>query len=247
MKFLRVPKGSGYWAGIFFIIGIVGLIAAFAFFIFNIMFSAFGLMQMTGGNIIWDFSNPYTPAFHVISGGKVGLIMAILGGLLASISEGRLWIVPTKDKGQKSMMERKNLFIFFSVVFVLYDILSSFYFINDGFGFDPTVTWFPALMIYLIKLGATILLFSIGPEMFMVWGFETMAENHEEGIPSVMLGIGIIIALFKGIGSSIWNAIFGDADDDETENIKKSFSPDKKERGRGRPRSADFISDESNI
>lgn len=237
IRFLKVPKGQGYWAGIFLILGIAGFLAALAFFAFNILFSAFGLMQMTGGSIVWNFNNPYIPAFVITSGGKIGLIMGIIGGLLASISEGRLWIVPAKGEGNKSVMERKNLFIFFSFLFVLYDILSSFYFLNDGFAFDPTVVWYSALIIYGIKLGATILLFSIGPEMFMVWAFETIAENYADGIPSVAIGAMVILSIFKSIGSTVWNLIFGDhEEEDETARIKASMPARQNQSGRGRGR-----------
>jgi hypothetical protein len=246
MKFLHVPKGSGYWSGIFFLLGMADFIAAGAFFIFNIMFSAFGLMQMTGGSIIWNFSNPYIPAFIILSGGKVGLIMAILGGLLASVAEGRLWVVPTKtSKNSKSVMERKNLFILFSVIFVLYDVLSSFFFLNNGFGLDMSQGFWPGIGTFLLTLGATLLLFSIGPEMFMVWGFETMAENHEEGIPSILFGIGIGTALIKNIFSSIWNMIFGETED-ETESIKQNFPQQERKNKPGRP-ARDYSTGESEI
>jgi len=235
VKFLKIPKGTEYWAGIFFIFGLIGLIAATGFWLFNLLFSAFGLMQLTGGVINWDFSNIYIPAFSIVSGGKIGLIMGILGGLLSTISEGRLWVVPTKDKGNKSVIEKKNLFISFSVIFVIYDILSSYYFLNSGWYTDGFIS--SALI-----MAATIIFFSVGPEMFMVWAFETMAENHEEGIPAVGAGIGIVLSAIKKIAGYGWNAVFGEKEEeDETQNIKDSIP---QRRGRGRPRN-DYVAEQT--
>lgn len=232
MKFLHIPKGEGAWAGIFFLLGFTGFIAATAFFVFNILFSAFGLMEMTGGKIIWEFSNPYIPAFIIQSGGKVGLIMAILGGLLASISEGRLWIIPAKNKGNKSVMEKKGLFSLFSMIFVVYDICSSYYFLSSGNLFDSSGGWFSGIMTFIVTMGATILLFSIGPEMFMVWGFETMAENYRDGVPALGGGTGNVIAVIKYILVSIFNAVKG-ITEWETDDDDQSPKPASK---RGRPR-----------
>lgn len=236
MKFLQIPKGSGYWAGIFFLIGTVGFIAAGAFFIFNILFSAFGLMQYTGGIITWNFDNPYIPAFVIVSGGKVGLIAGILGGLLATIAEGRLWIVPSKGQKQpKSVMEKKGLFVLFSVIFVLYDIGSSFYFLSNGVIFNGSNGFFAGLLEFFVLMAATLLLFSIGPEMFMVWSFETMAANWEEGIPSLASGVKIIISGIMGLFMSIKGAFDWETDDDEEDDIIMPATNNSGKRGRGRP------------
>lgn len=242
MNFLKIPKGQGYWAGIFLIFGVIGLIAATGFWIFNQIFSAFGLMQLTGGVINYDFSNIYIPSFHIISGGKIGLIMALMGGILATISEGRLWVVPTKNKGTKSVIEKKRLFISFSLIFILYDILSSYYFLNTGTWFDNSLGFWPGVISSGMRLGITIILFSVGPEMFMVWAFETIAENHKDGIPVIGNGIGIILGGIKKIGSLISGHIFGDVEDDneETSNssraeIAERFNSPSPAR-RGRPR-----------
>lgn len=232
MRFLQIPVGKDYWAGIFLLIGTTSLIAAGAFFIFNILFSAFGLMQFTGGIIEWNFSNPYIPAFVIVSGGKVGLIAGILGGLLASISEGRLWIVPSKgQKAAKSVVDKKGLFVLFSLIFVLYDIGSSFYFLSDGVIFNLSNGFLSGLLEFSVLMAATVLLFSIGPEMFMVWSFETMAANYEEGVPSITRGIKNLVLMVVGIFMSLKGVLEWETDDKEDTDVIIPAS-----RGRGRPR-----------
>ena len=234
MKFLHIPVGRGYWSGIFLIVGTISLIASLAFFIFNMLFSAFGLMQFTGGIIEWNFSNPYLPAFVIVSGGKVGLIMGILGGLLASIAEGRLWIVPNKgQKAAKSIVEKKTIFVLFSLIFVFYDVLSSYYFLSDGVLFNNSHGLLNGLGEFIVLMGATILFFSIGPEMFMVWSFETMAANWEEGIQSVSRGLAILVSGIKGMITALQGAFQSETDDDEEND--DIISPASTKRGRGRP------------
>src|SRR5260221_3143454 len=169
-------------------------------------------MQMTGCSITWDFTNPYIPTFIILSGGKIGLIMGIIGGIIASISEGRLWAVPTKNKSTKSVIERKNLFILFSVIFVLYDVLSSFYFLNGGTYFDNSQGFLNGILTFIVIMAVTIILFSIGPEMYMLWGFETIVENHKKGIPAVGVGIGIILEGIRNIFVWGYNSIFGESE-----------------------------------
>lgn len=238
MKFLHVPVGRNYWAGIFLIVGTISLVASLAFFIFNMLFSAFGLMQFTGGIIQWNYSNPYLPAFVIVSGGKVGLIMGILGGLLASIAEGRLWIVPNRgQKAAKSIVEKKTIFILFSLIFVFYDVLSSYYFLSDGIFFNSSQGLLNGFGEFIVLMGATILFFSIGPEMFMVWSFETMAANWDEGIVSVSRGIAILVSAGKGIITAL-SGIFQSETDDEEEDtniISPITNSNGSKRGRGRP------------
>ena len=237
MRFLTIPRGKGYWASIFLSIGLLAFLCGVILVLTNILFSALGVMLFSGGNVVWDYTNVIFPTFSILSGGRIGLGIGIVGGILASISQIRLWIIPTKNA--KTVSERKGLFLLLSTAFVIYDVFSTYYFINGG-------QFWTGFGNFFLAGGVSIALFSVGPIIFSIWGMETMIENHKEGIPSFAVGVATLFGFFAHIIKSIQGVFNWELEDgtEEVEKYKKEL-PVEKQRGRGRPRDYETESEPS--
>jgi len=226
MRFLTIPNGKGYMAGFYLLLGIIVFICAGTLVLSNVLFSALGIMLFTGGKIAWDLNNALFPTFTILSGGRIGLLLGLVGGILAGVSQMRLWVIPTK--GTKAITERKGLFYLLSATFVLYDILSTYYFIIGG-------VFISDIGSMLLSIGVSVAMFCIGPIMFFIWSMETIVSNHKEGFSAIGIGIGNFI----GFGGHLLKQVQNLADwevKDETEEIKENFQEKQQPgRGRGRP------------
>ena len=226
MKYLQIPKGVGYWSIIYFNIGLLGLLAASAFFVLNILFSALGAIQWGGGQVIFDFTAVMFPAITIISGGRIGLIMGIIAGILASFTEGRFWVVNSENERNKTSIEKRGLLFLIGFTFILYDILSSYYALNGG-------VWYTTFFDSMFSMAVTFILFSVGPEMLMVFFFEMMMENSKEGWSGTT---NLIKNFVLGLFSFFGDLVNGESKPkiDHTPIITQSHEIKK---GRGRPRS----------
>ncbi len=225
MRFLSIPRGKGYMGGFYLLLGITVFICAGILVLANILFSALGIMLFSGGKIAWDLNNALFPTFTILSGGRIGLVLGLVGGILAGISQMRLWIIPVKNT--KTISERKGLFYLLSATFVLYDILSTYYFINGGVFMNDIGSM-------LLAAGVAIAMFCIGPIMFFIWGMETVVENHSDGFQAIGNGISNIFRF----GSYFINQIQHLADWEMGEQNSEKEEPtqiQEKQRGRGRP------------
>jgi hypothetical protein len=197
MRYLSIPKGYGYWAVIYFNIGLLGLLSASAFFILNIIFSALGAVQWGGGTVIFDYTSVNFPSINIVSGGRIGLFMGMLAGILASFTEGRFWVVNSENEKGQTSIEKKGLLFLIGTTFILYDIFSSYYALNGG-------TWYTNFMDSIFSFGVTLILFSVGPEMLMVFFFEMMMENSKDGWPgTINLVKNIIVGIFSFMGDLV--------------------------------------------
>lgn len=222
MRFLTIPNGKGYMAGFYLLMGLLVFVCAGSLVLANVLFSALGIMLFSGGKIAWDLNNALFPTFTILSGGRIGLLLGIVGGVLAGVSQMRLWIIPTK--GTKAIAERKGLFYLLSATFVLYDILSTYYFINGGVFVNDIGSM-------LLAFGVSVAMFCIGPIMFFIWGMETIVANHKDGFPAIGNGIGNIVKFGGHILKQIQN--LADWEIDEKNEVVVETT---EKRGRGRPR-----------
>jgi hypothetical protein len=231
MRYLHIPKGVGYWALIYFNIGLLGLLSSSAFFILNIVFSALGAVEWGGGIVVFDYTSVNFPSITIESGGRIGLFMGILAGILASFTEGRFWVVNSENEKDETSIEKKGLLFLIGVTFILYDIFSSYFALNGG-------VWFTNPIDSLFSLGVTLILFSVGPEMLMVFFFEMMMENSKEGWPKTTELIKLTILGVFGFFGDLMNG----GKQDKKKNFPKanplptqSHVVGKTSRGRGRP------------
>lgn len=193
-------------------------------------------MIFTGGTVNFNFDNILFPTADIVSGGRVGLILGIAAGILASFAQMRLWIVPS-GRGAKTLSERKGLFLVLSVASVVYDVASTYYFMNKGNWITPGGLA-DNIIGSLFMLAITMAMFSVGPVITIVWGIETVIQNHTEGMPSLATGIETFVSTVGKFLASIIGGVvkvFQWEHDGETEEIPQSVPAVAQTRGRGRP------------
>jgi len=212
MKFLTVPKGIGIWSSIYLLLGISLTIGSGIFWILNVLFSAFGLMGFTGAEMKMNDVDILFSFIPIISnGGRIGLILAFLGGLIASAVESIVWLSPKENKthGSNTTIDQKNLFIWFSIIILTYDVLSTHYFLmgNTFIDFSHGLTWgekiINGILSFIAVFGITIILFSIGSELFLIYGIELVINNYKDGFINIQTAIYTIFGINGNIDDSM--------------------------------------------
>lgn len=212
MKFLTVPKGIGIWSSIYLLLGISLTIGSGIFWILNVLFSAFGLMGFTGAEMKMNDVDILFSFIPIISnGGRIGLILAFLGGLIASAVESIVWLSPKENKthGSNTTIDQKNLFIWFSIIILIYDVLSTHYFLMGStfIDFSHGLTWgekiINGILSFIAVFGITIILFSIGSELFLIYGIELVINNYKDGFINIQTAIYTIFGINGNIDDSM--------------------------------------------
>ena len=94
-----IPQLTGWQAVLAFLLGAFVLYTAGRLMWANITFSATGGVEMTGGQVLVDQSNVWSPAVKVTKGGVVGLELAMLGGALFSVIQIIFWLTTESAEG----------------------------------------------------------------------------------------------------------------------------------------------------
>jgi hypothetical protein len=234
MRFLPVPKGQNLlWGWIYLTLGQALFISAFVLFLLNIFFSAIGLMEFMGANITYSTANiwfPFIPQF--LDGGRGGLFLGIVAGIMTSAVQIRLLIAPkdTTKKGVKSTIDKTDWFIGISILISVYDYLSTHYSLMGGKFFDFSSGLVEGSLLFAAVFLVTLILFSIGSEMFMVYGMEMMITNWNSGSRA-----------WNNVLSKLKNGtfnIFGEGDGEtETDNLPEQEIDNRPivDKRRGRP------------
>ena len=237
MRFLQVPRGTGLWGVIYYILGLVLSISALSFIVLNIVFSAFGLMIYTDAEFTITTNNmllPFWPTFS--NGGRIGLLFGLLGGIFCSVVEISTWVSPSKSykDGVRTTVDKKEMLVWFSIILLVYDVLSTLYFLNGATFIDLSNGFINGVLGSIQILFATILFFSVGAEMFFVYGLEMLVYNWQEGCKGLLL---------------VWDKLknflfkqFGFGDEENNNKYQPTYNPGSGyqqvvlKRGRGRPR-----------
>lgn len=193
-----IPALTGWQAVLAVLLGAFVLYVSGRLIAANVDFSAISIVEMTGGQVVIDQSNVYSPAVKVIRGGVIGLELALLGGALFSVIQFIFWLTAGiaaggdrdewEDGDDLSVLEsvwnvilsfKRNPFPLVFGASMCVDVIATWYYLNVVYtGNDESVL--AAALRLSATLFITFLFFSFGSELWATVGWELVHRNWPE-------------------------------------------------------------------